>query len=63
MILSAVMRELLTKPMNQTELTVCALESGFRTLASKKALRKQVGEALTMPRSGFRSEGGKGAAA
>jgi hypothetical protein len=59
MTLAAVMREVLVKPMNQTELVVCILEGGYHTTASKKALRKQVGEALAMPESGFRREGGK----
>jgi hypothetical protein len=57
--LGEVLREVLVKPMNQTELTVCVLEAGYRDLVSKKALRKQVGEALAMPGSGFRREGGK----
>jgi len=59
MTLAAVMREVLVQPMNQTELVVCILEGGYHTTASKKALRKQVGEALAMPGSGFRREGGK----
>jgi hypothetical protein len=59
MTLTAVLREVLTKPMNQTEIVVCILEGGYHTTASKKALRKQVGEALAMPGSGFRKEGGK----
>jgi hypothetical protein len=59
MTLAAVMREVLVEPMNQTELTVCILEGGYHTTASKKTLRKQVGEMLAMPGSGFRKEGGK----
>jgi hypothetical protein len=59
MTLGAVMREVLTEPMNQTELVVCILEGGYHTTASKKALRKQIGEALAMPGSGFRREGAK----
>jgi hypothetical protein len=59
MTLAAVVREVLTKPMNQTELTVRILEGGYSTITSRKALRKQIGELLAMPGSGFRKEGAK----
>jgi hypothetical protein len=59
MTLPQVLREALTKPTNQTELTVCILEAGYRSQVSKKALRKQVGETLAMPGSGFVKAGGK----
>ncbi len=59
MTLTAVLRGVLTKPMNQTELTVRILEGGYSTITSRKALRKQIGELLAMPGSGFVKDGEK----
>jgi len=57
--LAVVMRQVLTKPMSQTELAIRILEAGYHTTMSKKAFRKQVGEMLAMPGNGFVKDGAK----
>ena len=60
MTLTAVMREVLTKPMNQTELTVCVLEAGYRATASKKGSASKSGKCWRCREAGSGKRAGSG---